>query len=108
MNIQSIKTEKRVNRVELLPPEGLEKFNNFCNIFKVYFKNQVVAGNTLKVGQATVNRYLSGQLLVPLKVAKKINELSMGVVEINEIYFDYKAYSYDEKIKQKQSGLSNT
>lgn len=94
--------------IDLLPPEGLAKFNNFCNVFKIYFKNQVVAGAVLKVGQGTVNRYLSGKILVPIKVAKKINELSAGVIEINDIYFDYKAYQYDQKTKQKQGNNTNT
>lgn len=102
MNSQVKINEKQINRIDLLPPEGLVKFNNFCNVFKIYFKNQTTAGETFKVGQATVNKYLSGRLLVPLKVAQKINEISMGVVAVSDIYFDYKAYCYDEKNKQKQ------
>mgnify|MGYP003601086698 CR=1 FL=1 len=108
MKNQLKNTPKRVRLVELLPPEGLVKFNNFCNVFKVYFKNQVEAGKAFKVGQATVNRYLSGQIILPIEVAQKINEISSGVIDVEDIYFDYKAFKYDEKMKQKQSDILDT
>ncbi|WP_151812509.1 hypothetical protein [Acinetobacter bereziniae] len=65
MKDKALSIPKSAKRIDTLPPEGLVKLNNFRNYYKVYFKNQVVAGKFFKVNQSTFNRYLSGTLLIP-------------------------------------------
>lgn len=80
-----------------LPPEGLEKFENFNKQFRIYFKNQSNAGEIFKVAQVTVSKYLAGKTLVPMPVADRFSKFTNGVVSLDDIYFDYEAYLYDLK-----------
>ena len=83
--------------ISRLPDEGLEKFENFNRVFKIYFKNQTDAGRILKVGQASIFKYLSGKVLLPREVADRFSKFTNGDVNADDIYFDYNAYVYDQK-----------
>jgi hypothetical protein len=102
MKDTALSIPKTAKIIDMLPPEGLAKLNNFQNYYKVYFKNQVVAGKFFKVNQSTFNRYLSGTLLIPHKIAKQMAEFTQGAVTEEELYFDLKAYQYDMKNSRKQ------
>lgn len=104
MKGNALVSHKTVKKIDTLPTDGLVKLNNFRNYCKVYFRNQTVAGISLKVHQTTFNRYLSGDLFIPQHIAERMEELTQGAVTKEELYFDYRSYIYDAKNKEKQGG----
>lgn len=86
-----------------LPPEGQQKVENFKIAYKIYFNNQTYAGKMLKVTQGTVNRYLSGVILLPMEVATRLEEFTNGAVTVDSVFFDFNEYLYDQKEAKKRT-----
>lgn len=102
MNTKIRKGEPRKKLIDVVPEEGKKAIKNFNNAYKIFFKNQTHAGEVLKVSQGTINRYLSGALLVPLEVAHRLEIFTNGAIPSTTIFFDYQAYLYDLKKYAKQ------
>lgn len=96
------KHEPRKKLIDVVPQEGKDAIQKFNDAYKIFFKNQTHAGEVLKVRQGTINRYLSGALLVPLEVAQRFEIFTKGVIPAQTIFFDYQAYLYDLKQQSKQ------
>lgn len=97
------KTKKeRVKPIDRFPPEGVKAVENFQSAFKVYFKNQTVAGKVLKVSPSTVNRYLTGSLLIPMQVANRFSIYTNGSIQVDDIFFDFSEWLYDQNELQKK------
>ncbi|GEM_PF-3122917 len=90
---------------EIIPDIGKAKVDAFCAAYNIYFRNQKDAGDILKVGQATISRYLEGSILVPMEVAVRFEKHTNGLVSTDSIFFDYKEYKYD--LKQKEREIQN-
>lgn len=99
---QDLQSYSKLPMRDRLPPEGLEKLENFTKQYRIYFKNQQSAAEVLKVNQVTVSKYLSGVILVSMPVAERFSKFTNGVVARDDIYFDYEAYVYDQKFAEKQ------
>lgn len=92
---------KRTLIYDRLPEEGKEKMDNFKKAYKVYFNNQTYAASVLKVGQVSIWRYLNGVYIVPLEVARRFQEFTKGVVDMDSISFDFNGYLYDKRQEER-------
>jgi hypothetical protein len=107
MHTKIRKGEPRKSSLMSFQRRGKKAIKNFNNAYKI-FKNQTHAGEVLKVSQATINRYLSGALLVPLEVAHRLEIFTNGVIPSTTVFFDYQAYLYDLKNMQNKVLESKT
>ncbi|MCO8088225.1 transcriptional regulator [Acinetobacter indicus] len=86
------------NRIyESLPDEGKKKVEAFQSAFKIYFKNQKDAIDIFKASQESISRYLNGEILLPLEIARRFEDYTDGAVKADSIFFDYRAYKFEKK-----------
>lgn len=84
-----------------LPKEAQEKVKKFRDAFRVYFKSQRDAEDTLKVGQAAISRYLDGKSPMPMEVAVRFSDFTNGQILYQDIWFDLSGYRYDQRKSKK-------
>lgn len=86
------------NRIyKSLPDEGKKKVEAFQSAFRIYFKNQKDAIDIFKASQESISRYLNGEILLPLEIARRFEDYTDGAVKADSIFFDYKAYKFEQK-----------
>ena len=87
-NLTKIRREKILDSLSDEAQEKLTKFRAACNL---YFKTQREAGEALGCTQPHMSRYLSGEISVPYRVAKKLEKFTKKKVRIEDVFCDRKS-----------------
>lgn len=99
------KAQVTKRKYDSLPPEARKKVDAFGAALNIYFKNQTQAGLVLKCEQTSICKYIKGINLVPLEIARRFSKYTNGVLNEDSIFFDYREWQYDLKMKEKTKKL---